>query len=95
MGPGTGGGRLDSEEEAEAETEESDAPADAALTTASAGDGSFILRPCAAATAHLLLRQSPSLRASMTLTGALLGSETAEQNERIVTIKLKRKDRLH
>jgi len=92
--PGTEEGRLDSvgSERAAAESETT---ADVALLPASTRAGSFIFRPCAAATAHLLLRQSPSLRASMTLTGALLGSETAEQNERIETIKMKRKGRLH
>ena len=94
MEPGTDGGRLDSVG-SEGAAAESETDANVTLLPASTRAGSFIFRPCAAATAHLLLRQSPSLRASMTLTGALLGSETAEQNERIVTIKLKRKDRLH
>ena len=84
MEPGTDGGRLDSVGPEEA-AEESGTAADVTLVPASTPAGSFIFRPCAAATAHLLLRQSPSLRASMTLAGALQGSETAEQNEWIVT----------
>ena len=60
------------------------------LTAASAG--SFCLRPSVAAMAHLLFRHSPSLRASIILTGSVLDSGTAAEIRMIMTSYMMQSD---
>jgi hypothetical protein len=88
-------GRVDCEA-ADETVKKSNASVEAALVVetplAAASAGSFCLRPSVAAMAHLLFRHSPSLRASIILTGSVLGSGTAAEIRMIMTSYMMQSD---